>query len=253
MTVNEVTLNSGGISLVGSFFAPDRGDGYPTICLCHGIPSGQPPTPGDGGYPELAEWFCKAGYAVLVFSFRGAGESGGNIDMVGWTEDVKTAVDYLYELPEVDSSRIALVGFSGGAAVSVVEAAKDKRVAGVAALACPAEFELFLKDGNPKDMVAYFRNIGTIRDDDFPHSPEEWFKGFGIVRPLDYVVDMANRPLLLVHGDKDETVDVSHAYQMYDKASEPKKLVILEGAGHRLRQEERAMQAVLEWLNTEFM
>ena len=40
----------------------------------------------------------------------------------------------------------------------------------------------------------------------------------------------------------------SHARRLYEAAGEPRQLVILEGAGHRLRREERAVSAVLDWL-----
>ena len=46
----------------------------------------------------------------------------------------------------------------------------------------------------------------------------------------------------------DDVVPVKHAEKLFKHAGEPKKLVILEGAGHRLRLEERAVSTALEWL-----
>lgn len=63
------------IKIRGNFYAPSQTGVYPTLCICHGIPSGQLPEPGDGGYPELAERFCREGYAVETFSFRGRGRA----------------------------------------------------------------------------------------------------------------------------------------------------------------------------------
>ena len=56
------------------------------------------------------------------------------------------------------------------------------------------------------------------------------------------------RPLLLVHGDKDDVVDVKNATQLYEAAKDPKKLIIIKGAGHRLRRDERAVKTVVDWL-----
>jgi len=56
------------------------------------------------------------------------------------------------------------------------------------------------------------------------------------------------RSLLLVHGDADEVVPLEHAYRLYQKAREPKELLVIPGAKHRLRLEEKAMAAVLDWL-----
>jgi dipeptidyl aminopeptidase/acylaminoacyl peptidase len=241
-------LQVDGISIVGQSFLPDSTNRYPAVCLCHGAPSGSPPEPGDGGYPALAERFCSEGYAAFFFNFRGAGDSGGNMDVYGWTRDLEAVIGYLFELEGVDSSRLSLVGFSAGAATSVYVASKDERVASVAACACPAHFGLFTESGEPQAIIERYREIGAIRDDDFPPSVEGWFHDLKIVTPLDHVADIAPRPLLLVHGGQDETVPVEHARQLYKKAGNPKKLVIIDDAGHRLRRDERVIRAVLDWL-----
>jgi len=53
-------------------------------------------------------------FLVVHSNFRGCGERGGNFDILGWTEDLIAVIDYLWDLPEVDRSRFALLGFSGG-------------------------------------------------------------------------------------------------------------------------------------------
>ncbi len=73
-------------------------------------------------------------------------------------------------------------------------------------------------------------------------------EGFKTVKPIDYIDKIAPRPLLIIHGDKDETVPVAHAGQLYDKAGSPKEMTILSGAGHRLRMDERAVKAALDWM-----
>ena len=248
MLKRTILLEVDGISVSGRLYLPDGNSRHPAVCVCHGIPSGKPSDSDDGGYQLLAERICQEGFAVLIFNFRGAGDSGGNLDMLGWTRDLTAAIDYLWDLPGVDRSHLALLGFSGGAAVSVYVAARDKRVASVAACACPAEFSFFNDASEPQQIVDYFRSIGTIRDADFPRSAEEWFNGFSLVSPIKYVDGITPRPLLLVHGNKDETVNISHAHRLYEKAGEPKQLVIIEGAGHRLRQDNQAVAAVLDWL-----
>ena len=64
---------------------------------------------------------------------------------------------------------------------------------------------------------------------------------------------IAPRPLLLVHGNRDETVDVSHAYKLYARAGEPKQLSIVDGAGHRLRQNDKAMTIITDWLKSQYL
>ncbi|MFH1031035.1 MAG: alpha/beta fold hydrolase [Chloroflexota bacterium] len=247
MLTRPVILRADGLKLSGCLYLPDGPAPYPTVCVCHGIPARIYDPATESGYTVLAERLCQEGLAVLLFNFRGAGKSEGNIDLLGWTRDLKAALNYLYALPEVDRSRLVLLGFSGGAAVSIYVASEDKRVACVASCASPAEFNIF---AGPESLIARFRSLGLIRDKDFPASVEEWFGNFGKVSPIERVAGIAPRPLLLIHGSNDEVVNVSHAHRLYEKAGEPKQLVIIDGGGHRLREDETAMSVVIDWLKT---
>jgi fermentation-respiration switch protein FrsA (DUF1100 family) len=77
---------------------------------------------------------------------------------------------------------------------------------------------------------------------------EKWLEGFKTVAPVAYIDKISPKPLLLVHGDQDDVVPVAHAEKFFKKAGQPKELVILPGAGHRLRQDERAIDAAMKWL-----
>ncbi|MFC1958437.1 alpha/beta hydrolase [Chloroflexota bacterium] len=250
MITRDVNLQVEDINIVGRLYLPDRVSQaiYPVVCVCHGIPAGSPPDPSDGGYPLLAERICYEGFAVFIFNFRGTGASGGNLDMLGWTRDLKAAVDYLCALPEVDQSHLSLLGFSAGAAVSVYTASDDTRISSVVACACPAEFRL----SDPSPLIDRFRSIGAIRDKEFPHSSGEWINGFRLVNPIKHVDGIAPRSLLLVHGNRDEVVNISQAYKLYARAGEPKQIVIVDGAGHRLRQNDRTMAIVMDRLKSRY-
>jgi len=236
------------ISIVGRLFLPDLDVKHPLVCLCHGAPSGDPPQPDDGGYPELAERICRKGLAVYFFNFRGTGESGGNMDLAGWTRDLQAVLDYLWSLDSFDKSHLSLVGFSAGAAVSIYVASKDTRVSGVAACACPAEIAPFNQDNNWQSLIDHFREIGAIRDDGFPPSVQEWVADCQRIHPINHITGIAPRPLLIVHGSEDSVVPVEHAQRLYEKAGLPKRLVILDGAGHRLRRDKRVVDTILNWL-----
>ena len=250
MIRKNVTLEVDGLNIVGQLYLPGNEIPYPAVCVCHGIPA-HIPDPNDRGYPLLAEMICQEGLAVLIFNFRGTRASGGNLDILSWTRDLKAAIDYLYTLPEVDRSHLSLLGFSGGAAVSVCVASQDKRVTSIVACACPAEFTFITEVDNPQSIIDYFRSIGTIRDNDFPHSTEDWFNGFRQVSPIRYVAGIAPRPLLLVHGSQDEVIEVNHARRLFEKAEEPKQLIIIDGGKHKLRLNDKAMAAVLDWLKSQ--
>ncbi|MBM4446212.1 MAG: alpha/beta fold hydrolase [Chloroflexi bacterium] len=243
------TLTVDNLRLPGEVYFPETTKRpCPALCLCHGIPSGKPSSSDDGGYPGLAERFCAAGFITLIFNFRGAGPAQGNLDMLGWTRDLKAAIDYLAGIQEVDKSRLCLLGSSGGAAVSVYVAANDHRVSSVVTLACPAEFNFLTDKQRAKATINHFRNIGLIRDKDFPPSADEWLHGFNTVSPLRWIDRISPHPLLLIHGDKDDLVPIEHAYKLYKEAGQPKEMVIIPGAGHKLRLEEKAVTTALDWL-----
>ena len=212
------------------------------------MPAKRTPDPSDRGYPLLAERFSNEGFVSFIFNFRGTGESEGNFDMPGWTRDLKAAIDYLFQLDYVDKSRLSLMGFSGGAMASVYCAANDKRVSSVVACACPARFFDISEFSRIEEFLAYCREVGIIRDSSFPPSVEKWARGFDEVRPIEWIHKISPRPLLIIHGESDQTVPLSHARELYRKAKEPKEISIIPGAEHKLRLSEPAMNTALAWL-----
>ncbi len=248
MTHKDITLRADDISIEGRLYLPGRGEqeSCPAVCVCHGIPSGIQRDSSDVSYPALAKRICNEGFAVFIFNFRGTGDSGGNIDMTGWTDDLKAVIDYLTSLPVIDKNNLTLLGFSAGAAVSVCVASKDTRVRAVIVCSCPSAFDF----EDPGPLIDRFRNIGVIRDETFPESVDKWKDNFNAVRPVDFVVRIADREIFIIHGNRDDVVDVSQAYRLYAEAGEPKHLIIVDGGTHRLRQDERAMAIVIDWLKS---
>ncbi|MDA0364827.1 MAG: alpha/beta hydrolase [Chloroflexi bacterium] len=47
-------------------------------------------------------------------------------------------------------------------------------------------------------------------------------------------VAQLGKPLLLIHGSRDDVLDQAASQDIYDRALEPKQLVLLDGAGHGL-------------------
>ncbi len=63
------------------------------------------------------------------------------------------------------------------------------------------------------------------------------------------VAKVAPRPLLLVHGELDTRLPPECSRYVYERASEPRELVILKGAKHSLRQRRAELRVLLrEWL-----
>ncbi len=244
----KVILKIDGLKIEGQLFLPlPLEPPYPAVILCHGVPSGSF-DPADGGYPALAKTICRAGFAVFTFNFRGAGASEGNFDIAGWTRDLAGVIDYIWDLPEIDDSHLYLVGFSAGASVSVYVAAQDKRVSGVAACACPADFRMISDSTRIDATLDHFRKVGIIRDSGFPPSLNDWLNNFRKINALHSVSDISPRPLLLVHGSQDNVIPFSHSCRLYAGAGEPKEIRIIEAAEHRLRLNPPSVDTVIQWL-----
>jgi dipeptidyl aminopeptidase/acylaminoacyl peptidase len=248
MNIEKISWKSDGLVIRGELYLPSRRTGlFPALILCHGIPA-RTKGPEDRGYPLLAERFCREGFLALIFNFRGAGVSEGNFDILGWAGDLEKGLNSVYLLPEVDRKRIFLMGFSGGAAVSLYVAARHKEVAAVVSCASPAEFRDLSTGQGLEDFLTHAREVGIIKDPAFPRSKDEWKKSFKTVRPIDWIARIPPRPLLLIHGTGDDVVRVSHAHRLYGKVKGKAELFLIEGAGHRLRVEERAMEKAMDWL-----
>jgi uncharacterized protein len=245
-----VTLISDGLKIAGQFFIPENGvPPFPAVCLCHGVPTGTI-NPMDGGYPALAEKLSEEGFASFCFNFRGCGSSEGNFDILGWTRDAETAIDYIWNSIDVEITKIFMVGFSAGAAVSIYAAAQDSRIAGVAACASPANFNAIGNAEKPQLSINYFRKVGIIRDDNYPPNLEKWLSDFRMVNAVRVVSKISPRPLLIVHGKQDDVVPLADGQKLFVAAGEPRQLIILKNATHRLRLDNEAVAEVVKWLKT---
>lgn len=221
---------------------PEKG----TVILCHGY-SGNKDWDLDR-VPFLRE----DGYNVLLFDFRGHGESGENYTSIGYFEtlDLMGAVNYLKNREDVNPSRIFVMGVSMGAAVCILTAAKSPDIKAVIADSGFASLKnAFLLGlgtmGFPKFLRPLFASMGYRamgRHLRFPVEEAEPVKFIGKVSP---------RPVFIIHGEKDSLVGVENARQLHAAAGEPKLLWIAEGIEHAqifAYRKEEYKKRVLEFL-----
>jgi uncharacterized protein len=131
--------------------------------------------------------------------------------------DARLGLHYLSARADVDARRLAMVGYSMGAFLSVVLAADEPLVRAVV-LAAGGD----LPQGTPFAAVARM-----------------------VADPLAAVRRLNGRPLLMVHGRRDTTVRPEQAQRLFDAAGEPKELQWWD-AGHHLPPEASARAA--DWL-----
>jgi pimeloyl-ACP methyl ester carboxylesterase len=240
---------SGGLRLVAHLATPKSdgtAPGNPGLVVCHGFPNGPKSAAASGQtYPELADRLAdEAGWKVLTFNFRGTGNSEGDFSLGGWLHDLHAAVDHLLLSGEVND--VWLCGASTGGSLAICAAAEDDRVKGVAALSARADFDDWA--AHPRRFLEHAREIGVIRNASFPTDTDAWTRELKETRPLVLAEKLAPRPLLLVQGSDDDLVPALDARALADCHGHA-ELRIIQGAGHRLRHDPRAIAVLLGWMD----
>lgn len=244
----EKLFRSGSIELAGHLARPRIAPGttVPGLVLSHGFPHLR-----EGGelsarsFPELADRIAtEMGWMVLVFNFRGAGESGGDFSLLGWRDDLLAATDYLRSIDGVQG--VWAAGFGTGGSMSICAAAIDTDIRGVACMASPADFDDWAS--HPRRLLQHARDTGIIRSSAYPPNFEVWAKEIRAVRAVAAIADVAPRPVLIVHGSDDDVVPVYDARVLADAYGDA-DLRIIEGGGHQLRHDPRTVAVLLGWLD----
>ena len=146
----------------------------------------------------------------LIVGYRGYGNSSGKPSCKGVITDALSMYQYLIDRgykPE----NISLYGRSLGGAVALELASKVK----VRSVVVQSSFSSL------KDIMRYSHPyLPSILVDNKIFNSNERIKEI-------------NAPILICHGTSDDVVPVEQGCQLYNIANEPKKLIILPGAGHR--------------------
>ena len=170
----------------------------------------------------------RSGNNVLLFDFRGRGASDGDICSLAFHEmaDLRAAIEYVYS--RVAEPRLGVIGYSMGAAVSLLVAAEEPRIQAVVADSSFASMRdvvtfAYQRHRLPATPVIHLADAINRRRYGYSYASVEPVRGVAAISP---------RPLLLIHGDQDRTIPVEHSRQLYDAAGEPKELWVVPGVGH---------------------
>ena len=124
--------------------------------------------------------------------------------------------------------------------------ADDPRVVGAALLGPRADFDDWA--AQPRRFLEHARDIGAVRTPGYPKAFDEWARELRRFRPVDAARRFAPRPMLVMHGDDDESVPTTDARRLAE-AHGSAELRVITGAGHRLRHDPRAVAVLLGWLD----
>ncbi len=244
-------FTSGALTLAGhlaglpSPTSPSRGQ-RPAVVLVHGYPSGPSGTAGAvAAMPELADRIADdMGFIAFSPCLRGMADSQGDFSIQGWADDIHAAVDHVRTTTA--ASKVWLVGFGTGGALAICVGADDPELGGVAALAAPADFDDWAS--NPKQLFEHARELRITSAEPRPAAIDGWSRELRTLKAVDGAQRLSPRSLLVIHGSDDDVVPSFDARVIADGHTEA-ELHLLEGGGHRLRHDPRAMAITLGWLD----
>jgi fermentation-respiration switch protein FrsA (DUF1100 family) len=194
-----------GTKLHGWYF--ERAGASRTILLFHG---------NTGNLGDLQTLLClllRTGCSVFAFDYRGFGRSEGKPSVATICQDGLAAYDYLINQEDVPLQDVVLYGESLGASVAV-QVSRARPCAAIitqsafSSLRRAAREAVFLLGLYPQFLFPppYLNTLAVLKEE---HSP-----------------------LLILHGEKDPEISITHAEELYKYASEPKTLVRLPNTAH---------------------
>jgi len=221
-------------------------------------------------YAPYHQAFTDAGFAVLIFDYRGFGESEGDRGTLSpaWQiEDWHNAIAYMRGRPDTDAERAAIFGSGGtGGGNAVLAAAAEPEVRATISQVPVADGRDWLHRMRPEhEWVAFLgaveadrrqrartgsgvsvhpregimietpeRRASSVKSDVDSRIPVAvpLAAAHGILeyRPIDAASRV--RGLMVIGVDEDAVTPTDHARALYDAARGPKKLVLQSGTTH---------------------
>lgn len=284
----NVNFTSDGLELSGVLHLPEgtRTDQRsPAFVVSHGFGSHK-----DAPNCAIpAKLLCDLGYVVLRFDMRGCGASAGKKGHVICLEqvaDTRSAISWLAAHSAVDPQRIALLGSSFGAAVSLYTAGVDERVAATVASSgwgngerkfraqhsspeAWSKFSSMIEEGRRRvklgesmtvpryDIVpipAHMRAMIERSPEAVMDFPVETALSMYDFKPESVIGNIAPRPLLLLHSAQDSVTPTLGSIELFQQAGQPAELHLFSDVDHFLLAEanERVHHVFRDWLHRFF-
>ncbi|KAK3670636.1 hypothetical protein LTR78_009471 [Recurvomyces mirabilis] len=244
ITLNTHSDDLGDYEIVGIFYkAKSSQRKLPTIIVVDGYDASQ-----EQLYHQTCTEILSRGVNCLLL--KGPGQPTVLKDQhLGFTPEWWTAtspaVDWLYERPDVDLKRIALLGFSYGATLAPIAAARDNRYSAVIALDGLINLRTAIEDQWPAELTALYNagnatafdavvksiqqnatnpsNLRWVIDESLyafqTNSPYEWFTRMNNITMSPAVVRNLSMPVFVARGENDDLVG-SQGLLAYDSLVE---------------------------------
>lgn len=225
--------NGRGLTLRGFISVPKKYD--TALVFLHGFPGscqGSTAT-------RLLQAAAKINYLLMVFSFSHTPPSDGKFEdklMSKEVEDIKYAIGFLEK--NYNYKQLILAGISTGAIDASLYAYKDTRIDKLILMGAESDTRHSVHYDFTDEQVHDFWTKGYI----IYNRPDHWVQGKKLKKAfydeffrldIPAAVKKYRKPLLIIHGEKDEAVPLKDAQELFKMANKPKELVIIKSADHR--------------------
>jgi pimeloyl-ACP methyl ester carboxylesterase len=223
-------------------------------------------------YQPYHDVLLAEGIAVLVFDYRGFGDSEGDathLDPMGQVEDYRSAASYLETRDDIDSDRLGAFGSGGtGGGNAIVAAGLDGRFKAMVSQVPISDGRDWLRRmrsehewldfldrvrqdralraatgrgemvGPREDITIPTpeRRTTTIKEDVDHKAPTTVAlasaEAIMAYRPIDYVGRISPRASMIICVENDATTPEDHSFALYEAAGPPKRLVVQTGTTH---------------------
>lgn len=178
--------------------------------------------------PSYVAAWAEEGYVVLASQYRGSGGKSEGTDPFGGDDihDVTKLVDIGGQLAFADTDNIFMFGVSRGGLMTYGACRDDDRIRAAVSVSGVSDVAALYNTQEAYRQEHFVRMIGGTPEE----VPEEYAR-----RSAVNWAEEINVPLMLIHGDQDERVDVSQAILLAKRLEEYGKdfeLIVLEGADH---------------------
>lgn len=181
---------------------------------------------------KYVSMFHQLGYSVVVYDHRNHGISGGTFTSFGFyeKEDMKSILDYvenhIFEEPVFFGSQ----GSSMGAAIALQHAEIDSRIRFVISESSFETLHAQMKI-QIKRQMKYLSTLFLFGSSAMNKIMYGYF--YGQVSPIKAIKNL-DIPILIIHGDSDSFIPLSHAKNLFEQKPKAKKLLIVKQADHGL-------------------
>ena len=187
-------------------------------------------------------------YDVILFDFRGHGQSKG---FFYWTAKEYLDLLVIVEFASKSYEKIGLIGFSLGAATSIIASSKTMSINSIVSISAPTEFvkidyrvwEFDVDNDLLYNLFGEGKHGKGVRPGPFWHKKEN---------PLDIVKKTAV-PIFYIHGDADWIIKHWHSEKLYENTAAFKRLTIIKNGPHAeylfIEHKDKMLYLIREWFN----